>query len=104
MGGFTEYEQYDGLGLAELVRTRQVTPADLCEAAIERIEALIPRLNAVVTPMFERGRAAAAGSLPDGPFTGVPILLKDLHYAYAGVPMSAGCKALRNFIPDRDDE
>lgn len=104
MGSFPEYDQYDALGLTELVRQKQVTPAELCEAAVERIESLNPRLNAVVTPMFEQGRTAAAGPLPDGPFCGVPLLIKDLHYAYAGVPMSAGCKALRNFIPDRDNE
>jgi amidase len=104
MGGFREYDHYDALGLAELVRTRQVTPAELCEAAIGRIEALNPRFNAVVTPMFDLGRAAAVGPLPEGPFTGVPFLIKDLHYTYAGVPISSGCRALRHFVPDHDDE
>jgi amidase len=104
MGAFSEYDQYDALGLAELVQQKQATPAELCEAAIERIEAINPRLNAVVTPIFDQARTTAAGPLPDGPFCGVPLLIKDLHYAYAGVPMSSGCKALRNFMPDHDDE
>lgn len=106
MGGFPEYEHYDALGLADLVRQGEVTAAELCEAAIERIERANPNINAVVTPMFDLGRAAAAGveSLPQGPFTGVPLLLKDLHNAYAGVPMSSGCKALRDYVPDHDDE
>jgi amidase len=101
---FSEYDRYDALGLAELVRSKQVTPAELCEAALERIETLNPRFNAVVTPMFDLGRAAAAGPLPAGPFAGVPFLIKDLHYAYLGVPLSSGCRALKDFVPDHDDE
>lgn len=104
MGAFPDYDRYDALGLAELVRLGQVTAAELCEAAIARIEGANPRLNAVVTAMFDLGRAAAAESLPQGPFTGVPLLLKDLHNAYAGVPMSCGCKALRDYVPEHDDE
>jgi amidase len=68
----------DATGQAELVRKGEVTPAELVEAAIVRIEKLNPRLNAVVTPLFEKARAEAAGPLPDGPFRGVPFLLKDL--------------------------
>lgn len=104
MSRFTEYERYDALGLAELVRNGDVTPGELCEAAIFAIERANPALNAVVTPMFDLGRQAAEGSLPDGPFRGVPLLIKDLGYAYAGVPLSRGCRALKDFIPDHDDE
>lgn len=78
MAGFVEYEQYDGLGLAELIREKKVSPAELCDEAINRMEKLNPDLNAVVTPMFDIGRATAKGKLPDGPFAGVPFLLKDL--------------------------
>jgi amidase len=104
MGGFPEYDHHDALGLAELVSRGQVTAAELCEAAIERIERVNPRLNAVVMPMYDLGRKDAASPLPEGPFTGVPLLIKDLHYAYAGVPMSSGCKALQHFVPDHDGE
>jgi amidase len=104
MDGFPEYDHHDALGLAELVRQGEVTAVELCETAIDRIERVNPRLNAVVTPMFELGRVAAAGSLPEGSFRGVPLLIKDLHYAYAGVPMSSGCRALRAYIPDHDGE
>ncbi|MDJ0780479.1 MAG: amidase [Desulfosarcinaceae bacterium] len=104
MSDFREYEQYDALGLAELVSRKQVTAAELCEAAIDRIAAINPRLNAVVTPMFDHGRAATAAALPEGPFTGVPFLIKDLYYAYAGVPLSSGCRAFSTWVPDHDDE
>ncbi len=104
MGGFKEYDQYDGLGLAELIRKKEVSAGELVEEAIGRIERLNPKLNAVVTPMFDLGRQAVRESLPEGPFTGVPFLLKDLLSAYAGVPFTMGCKALKAYTPDRDCE
>jgi amidase len=104
MGTFKEYEQYDGLGLADLVRKQEVSPEELCEAAIERIEEKNPEINAVITPMFDKARATAKTITPEGPFAGVPILLKDLMAAYAGVPLNNGCKGRRNYIPDYDSE
>lgn len=94
----------DATAQAELVRIGAVTPIELVEAAIQRIEALNPQLNAIVTPMFELAREAALQPLPNGPFTGVPYLLKDLQAAYADVPMSAGSRWLRNFKPNCDSE
>ncbi|MCE5211481.1 MAG: amidase [Deltaproteobacteria bacterium] len=104
MAGFIEYDQYDGLGLAKLVREKKISPAELCEEAISRIEKINPIINAVVTPMFDIGRAAARNPLPDGPFTGVPFLLKDLLGAYAGVKFTSGCRAYKDYIPDYDSE
>ena len=104
MGCFPEYDQYDGLGLAELVQQGQVTPMELCVEAIDRIEKINPKINAVVTPMVDQGRRAASTSLPAGPFAGVPFLIKDLDYAYAGVPMASGCQALKDYVPSHDDE
>jgi amidase len=66
--GFAEYASYDGLGLAELVRKRDVTPSELLEEAITRIERNNPKLNAVVHKAYDEARAVAAGALPDGPF------------------------------------
>ena len=69
----------DAVAQAELVRRGEVTPLQLVEWAIERIEALNPTLNAVVTPMFERALdAARGGAAASGPLAGVPYLLKDL--------------------------
>ncbi len=104
MGGFEAYDRYDAMGLAELIRKGEISPVELCEEAIARVERINPELNAVVTPMFAQGRSAVQGPLPDGPFFGVPFLLKDLIFAYAGVPTSNGCKALKNNIPDHDSE
>jgi len=90
MGTFAEYERYDGLGLADLVRRGEVTPGDLLDAAIERVEARNAAINAVVTKLYDYGRKAIAEGLPDGPFRGVPFLMKDLTSAVAGVPMTRG--------------
>ncbi len=99
-----DYDRYDGLGLAELIRKGEVSPAELCETAIARAEALNPRLNAVVTPMYELARRAAAAAPGNSPFAGVPFLLKDILHAFAGVPLSHGSAALRNYVPERDSE
>lgn len=80
----------DATGQAELVRSGQVTPLDLVEAAIERIEAADQRINAVVMRWFDQARRSAAGSLPEGVFRGVPFLLKDCLAACAGQPLASG--------------
>lgn len=94
----------DATAQAELVRRKEVKPVELVDAAIERIERLNPTLNAVVTPMYEQARTAASGELPQGPFTGVPFLLKDLLASYAGVRMTLGSTFLHDFVPDHDSE
>jgi len=104
MSGFPEYDLYDGLGLAELVRAGEVSAAELAEEAIRRAEALNPALNFVVTPLFERGRTVARGRLPDGPFHGVPFFLKDILQDLAGVRSTSGSAALAGYVPDRDAE
>ena len=73
------FSGYDGIGQAELVRAKQATALDLVDAAIARIEAANPQLNAVVWRMFEHARTRAKGPLPDSPLTGVPYLIKDLN-------------------------
>jgi Asp-tRNA(Asn)/Glu-tRNA(Gln) amidotransferase A subunit family amidase len=103
MRGFAEYEQYDGLGLAELVRRGQVAPAELLDAAIERVEARNPRVNAVVLKLYDLARAAIASGLPDGPFRGVPYLMKDLTASIAGVPMTRGSRFFANSPPAAAD-
>ncbi len=86
----------DATAQAALVRERKATPRELVDAAIARIEKVNPRLNAVITPLFERARVqAAARDLPDGPFRGVPFLLKDLICHSAGDPYHAGMRLLR---------
>ena len=67
MAGFTDYARYDALGLADLVRRREVSAEELCEACIERIERVNPQLNAVITPMYEQARAARRRSARAAP-------------------------------------
>jgi len=97
-----DYSNYDGLGLAELVRKRAVTPGELVEAAIERIEHHNPTLNAVVYKGFDDARRWAARDLPDGPFKGVPFLIKDLGMPVAGWPRSHGSKFARGVVDTED--
>ena len=87
---FAEYADHDGLGLAALVKTGEVSPAELVEAAIERIERHNPTLNAVVHKAYDEARKVAAGPLPEGPFQGVPFLIKDLGAQVRGWPRSSG--------------
>ncbi len=101
---FAEYTDYDGLGLAELVRTKEVAAEEVLEAAILRIEALNPALNAVVTRVYDEARAAAPGDSPHAPFAGVPFLLKDLGAAQAGVPMTAGSRFFEHSAAPVDAE
>src|SRR5919106_2064130 len=104
MTGFAEYERFDALGLAALVRRREVTPEELLEAAIARVEVHNPAVNAVVMPLYDHGRQAIAAGLPDGPFTGVPFLLKDLSAALAGTPTTRGCQFFADAVPAEDSE
>jgi amidase len=87
---FSEYADHDGLGLAELVKSGQVSPAELVEAAIERIERHNGVLNAVVYKAYDEARKTAVADLPDGPFKGVPFLIKDLGAQVSGWPRTSG--------------
>jgi amidase len=86
----------DATAQADLVRRGEVSPKDLVEAAIARIEAVNPRLDAVIRTRFDQARAEAAGTLPDGPFRGVPILLKDLGCFIEGEVTAGGLGPLRD--------
>jgi amidase len=100
----TDVTMLDAIGQAELVHRKEVSPLELVNAAIGRIERLNPRLNAVITPTYDDARAAAGGRLPDGPFTGVPFLVKDLIAVQGGVRLAAGSRFLRDLVPDHDSE
>lgn len=87
---FAEYDDLDGLGLAELVKARAVSALELVETAIGRIETRNPVLNAVVLTMFDRARSAASHVDFSAPFAGVPFVMKDLLSTVEGVPTSHG--------------
>jgi Asp-tRNA(Asn)/Glu-tRNA(Gln) amidotransferase A subunit family amidase len=102
--GFGEYDRYDALGLAELIRGRQIGAGEVLDEALSRADRLNPALNAIILRLDERARTAAKSGLPEGPFTGAPFLVKDLGPLLAGAPMQMGSRALKGFVPDRDSE
>ncbi len=87
---FAQYADYDGLGLAELVAKKDVSPVELLETAIERAERHNPKLNAIVYKAYDQARTVAKGALPDGAFKGVPFLIKDLGLEVSGMPRTDG--------------
>lgn len=101
---FAEYVKHDATALAELVRTGEVSPAELLETAIARAEAINPQLNAIVTPLYEQGRNMAINLPETGAFRGVPFLLKDLELEWAGTPMKFGCRGYANYVSQTDSE
>jgi amidase len=102
--GFRDYGNFDAVGLAGLVRGGQVSPAELLDEALERTAAVNPEINAVIHLMEGRAREAIAAGLPEGPFRGVPFLIKDLFTAYAGEPMRMGSRLFKDFVPADDEE
>ncbi len=95
-----ETQWMDATDQAALVAAGEVSPPDLLDAALERAERIDPQLNALTFRWFDDARAAAATpALPEGPFRGVPFLLKDLHAHMAGHPLSNGNAALREAAP-----
>ncbi|WP_297905149.1 amidase [Metallibacterium sp.] len=103
MQEFAEYARHDALGLAALVARGEVSAAELLYTAQCRADRAQPRLNALVRRMDVEAAATLRAGIPPGPFAGVPYLLKDLMQAYAGVPMSMGSAALRDYVPVQDD-
>jgi amidase len=94
----SELSTMDATAQAELVRGKELTPLELVDAAIARIEHVNPTLNAVITPLYETrtlARLPVSPDLPDGPFRGVPFLLKDIGAMQKGQPYYMGNRALR---------
>ena len=104
MAAFTDYEEHDALGLAGLVAGGEITPEEILEAAIERVEARNGTVNAVTNRLYDEGRAAIADGLPDGPLRGVPYLLKDLGASLAGCPTTRGSRFFEDVVPAEDSE
>jgi len=98
------YLDSDALRLADLVRSKAVTPAELTEVAIGLIEEVDPRLNAVVIRSFDKARARAAQPPGDGVFGGVPYLLKNIGSQCEGLPMTNGLEYLKDYVSTADSE
>ncbi|MEX1665232.1 amidase [Zhongshania arctica] len=100
---FKEYGQYDAMGLSMLVQAGELTSSELLEAAIARVNAVNPRLNALIHRFDNRAFQHIKDGLADGPFTGVPFVLKDLLAAFAGEPLTMGSRGM-TAVPDYDSE
>ena len=95
----------DATAQAGLIRSGEISAAELLEVSIGRIEAINPDLNAVITPLFEQARQMVRGELPEAPFAGVPFLLKDLVADCAGTPRSDGSAFVAgHYMADEDSE
>ncbi|MGB5950489.1 MAG: amidase family protein [Parvibaculum sp.] len=102
--GIAEYASHDGLGLAGLVAKGEVTATELVDEAISRIEKFNPALNAIVYKAYDEARAASKGPLPNGPFKGVPFLIKDLGSEVAGWPRTSGSRFVADTVDHTDSE
>ena len=101
---FSEYGEHDALGLAALVAERQVTAGELLDEALARTAEVDPTINSIVHLMEGRAREAISAGLPEGPFRGVPFLIKDLMTAYAGEPLRSGSRLFKDYIAPDDEE
>src|ERR1700732_2317952 len=97
--GFKEYGSYDAVGLADLVRKKQVSARELLDEAIGRTAKVDPQINAVVVKHYDYAQAQIDSGLPDGPFTGVPFLLKDLDIL-EGTRTTSGASVYKDNVAD----
>jgi len=99
-----DYTAHDGLGLAELVARKEVTPDELGAAAFEAVAKVNPRINAVLHTIPKEAAADIRAGLPRGPFTGVPFLIKEIVLHAKGVRCEMGSKLAQGYVPDADTE
>lgn len=104
MTEFTEYDKYDAMGIAELIRNKEISTKEVCQEAIARVEKLNPKLNTVITKMTDLVESQLNDSSSDSPFYGVPFLLKDAHHAFKGTAMSQGSNAMKGQVSNHDAE
>jgi Asp-tRNA(Asn)/Glu-tRNA(Gln) amidotransferase A subunit family amidase len=100
---FEQYRAHDGLGLAELVRSRQVSPTEVLETAIEAAERVNPTINALSQKLYDEGRAGLAKLDLDAPFAGAPFLLKDGPTAMKGTRSMQGSRLFADSPPAQID-
>ena len=97
-----EYQQYDGLGLAQLIASKQITPLELLNAVRARAEVVNSKLNALCQQFFDKAKAQIKEGLPNGPFRGVPFVLKDLGHQLAGTPTTYASRLFKDSAYDSD--
>lgn len=101
---FDQYRQFDALALTQLIRQGETNSAELLEIAIARLDAVNPKINAVVEPLYAFGRSAARENHAARPFAGIPFLLKDLALELAGTAMRSGSKGYNAYVSPDDSE
>ncbi|MDY6821050.1 MAG: amidase family protein [Deferribacterota bacterium] len=108
MLSFEEYISLDATALADLVKKKEVSPTELVEISIKRLEEINPTINAVISKTYEYARERAkkltSQNLSNKAFPGVPFLIKDILHPLAGVPLTMGSKSLKDYIPEKDSE
>jgi Asp-tRNA(Asn)/Glu-tRNA(Gln) amidotransferase A subunit family amidase len=97
-----EYDKYDGLGLAELIRKKQLTPTELLASVRQRVEAINPKINALAHQFFDKAEEQIKAGLSPGAFRGVPFVLKDLGQYMAGTITSVGSRIWKNSVATYD--
>ncbi len=98
------FDSHDAVGLAALVKQKELTATELLDEAIRRATATNPKLNAIVFELHEQARALVKAGLPDGPFHGVPFLLKDLAQPWAGSPLRNASRLYETLVPTESGE
>ena len=101
---FEEYRKHDAVGLAELVKTKQVQSSELLDIAIQRTEEVNPKINAVVTKLYDLAKEQIKNVDADAPFAGIPFLLKDLDAHLKGTRATGGSRILKDYISTETSE
>ena len=104
MAGFKEYDRYDALGLAELIRKKEISPQELCEEAISRIDRINPKLNAVIYRMYDIAHKTLKGRLPEGPFHRRAFSPERPAHLLCGRSLTMGSRAYQYYVPMHDSE
>ena len=99
----SEYADQDALGLAEMVKRKEASPAELIEAVIARAEQANPQVNAIAQPLYDQARARAKQAF-EGPFAGVPWVMKDLGHPVKGARLTGGSRAFADVVASEDAE
>lgn len=98
------YTSYDAMGLAQLIKNKDISATELLQLAVSQAEQQNPYINAIITKLYDYGQQQIAQGLPDGPFSGVPFLLKDLLGSLSDTPLSNGSAAYKGSISPSDSE
>jgi len=99
---FAEYDKHDGLGLGALVNQKKISASELVDEAIARAERINPKINAIIFNAFDAARELAKKNVSDGPFSGVPMLLKDMRAGAVGMPTRNGSRMMLPVPADHD--